>query len=104
MSTTTNPASASGSQELLERREAAIEESGWGAQFHLFQPRNLCLWVYLLLLAMGAHQLYQVAVPTAGVFADANLAAVASAGTSAWSSCCSCTSSTATSAPRPCWP
>ncbi|GAA4361794.1 PrsW family intramembrane metalloprotease [Angustibacter luteus] len=83
MSTTTavsGNAAASDGQELLARREAAIQESGWGARFHLFQPRNLCLWVYLLLLAMGARQLYEVAAPTAAVFADANLAAVASTG------------------------
>lgn len=67
--------------DLLARREAAIEESGWGSRFHFFQPRNLCLWVYLLLIVMGARQLYEIAAPTAGVFADANLAAVASAGT-----------------------
>lgn len=66
--------------DLLARREAAIEESGWGSRFHLFQPRNLCLWVYVLLVVMGARQLYDVAAPTAGVFAEANLAAVASAG------------------------
>lgn len=66
-------------EELLQRRRAAIEESGWGASFHLLQPRNLCLWVYLLLLVLGAHQLYRQVAPTAGVFAEANLAAVGSA-------------------------
>ncbi len=66
--------------DLLLRRAAAIEESGWGAPFHLLQPRNLCLWVYLALLALGARQLYEIASPTAGVFAEANLAAVGSAG------------------------
>lgn len=66
--------------ELLERRGAAIDEAGWGARFHLFQPRNLCLWVYALLVLMGAHQLFQLAAPTAVVFKDANLAAVGSAG------------------------
>ncbi len=65
---------------LLDRRVAAIEESGWGARFHLFQPRNLCLWVYLLMVGMGALQLWQLAAPTAGVFADANLAAVGTSG------------------------
>ncbi|WGL52454.1 PrsW family intramembrane metalloprotease [Nocardioides sp. BP30] len=65
---------------LLTRRTDAIEESGWGNRFHLFQPRNVCLWIYLLLLAMGARQLYELAAPTAGVFAEANLAAVGSAG------------------------
>lgn len=80
MTTTTTDAVAPGTPDLLARRRDAIEESGWGARFHLFQPRNLCLWVYALLLAMGARQLYELAAPTVGVFADANLAAVGSAG------------------------
>lgn len=67
--------------DLLARRTAAIAESGWGAHFHLFQPRNLCLWVYLVFVVIGAHQLYQIAAPTAGVFAKANIAGVASAST-----------------------
>lgn len=71
---------APGLQELLLRRGAAIEESGWGARFQLIQPRNVCLWVYLLLVILGARHLYRLAAPTAGVFAEANLAAVASAG------------------------
>ncbi|MFO6453289.1 MULTISPECIES: PrsW family intramembrane metalloprotease [unclassified Aeromicrobium] len=79
MSTTTESATPE-SRELLERREAAIEESGWGSRFRLFQPRNLCLWVLVLLLLMGARQLYGIAAPLAGVFADADLAAVASSG------------------------
>jgi len=66
--------------ELLLRRGAAIEDSGWGARFHLVQPRNVCLWVYLLLVVLGARTLYQMAAPTAGLFAEANLAAVGSAG------------------------
>ncbi|MET8523751.1 PrsW family intramembrane metalloprotease [Nocardioides sp. NBC_00163] len=83
MSTTTDAASTPdipATPELLARRTAAMAESGWGASFHLFQPRNLCLWVYLVLVVIGAHQLYQIAVPTAGVFAEADIAGVASAG------------------------
>lgn len=84
MSTTTDAASTPdipGSAELLALRTAAIAESGWGARFHLFQPRNLCLWVYLVIVVIGVHQLYQIAVPTAGVFAKADIAGVASAST-----------------------
>ena len=81
MTTTDSATIAPESPELLARRVAAIEESGWGARFHLFQPRNLCLWVYLLLVALGARQLYEIAAPTAGVFAKADLAAAASTGT-----------------------
>ncbi|RMI13815.1 PrsW family intramembrane metalloprotease [Cellulomonas triticagri] len=75
MTTTTVPAPG-----LEQRRAAAIEESGWGARFRLLQPRNLCFWVYLLAVALGARQLYELAAPTAEVFAEANLAAVGSAG------------------------
>ncbi|GAA4714812.1 PrsW family intramembrane metalloprotease [Nocardioides conyzicola] len=78
MSTTTSTPEV---QDLLARREAAIEESGWGARFHLFQPRNLCLWVYLLLVVLGARELYQIAAPTTGVFAKADIAGVAAAST-----------------------
>lgn len=78
MTSTTTPVDGT---DLLRLRAAAIDESGWGARFHLLQPRNLCFWVYVLLLVLGARQLYGIAAPTAGVFAEANLAAVASAGT-----------------------
>src|SRR5687768_6768458 len=67
-------------EELLIRRGAAIEESGWGAPFTFFQPRNACLWVYLLMVVLGAHSLYSLAAPTAALFAEANLAALASSG------------------------
>jgi len=82
MTTTTTGATGSTPdlQELLLRRGAAIEESGWGARFQLIQPRNACLWVYLLLVVLGARQLYHLASPTAGVFEQANLAAVATSG------------------------
>jgi protease PrsW len=33
---------------------AAIEQSGWGQPFRLFQPRNLAFWVYLLGVGGGA--------------------------------------------------
>jgi RsiW-degrading membrane proteinase PrsW (M82 family) len=67
-------------EQQLDRRAVAITESGWGARFHLLQPRNLCLWVYLLVVVLGAAQLYRLAAPTAEVFAPANLAAVGSSG------------------------
>lgn len=68
------------SPDLLERRVAAIEESGWGERFRFLQPRNACMWVYLFLVALGARELYRLAAPTAEVFEAANLAAVGSAG------------------------
>ena len=39
---------------LIEDRRRAIEQSGWGEEFHLVQPQNLAFWVYCLLVAAGA--------------------------------------------------
>jgi protease PrsW len=38
---------------LTEDRRRAIEQSGWGEEFHLVQPHNLAFWVYCLLVAAG---------------------------------------------------
>jgi len=38
---------------LTEDRRRAIEQSGWGEEFHLVQPRNLAFWVYCMLVAAG---------------------------------------------------
>jgi protease PrsW len=39
---------------LGEDRRRAIEQSGFGEEFHLVQPRNLAFWVYCLLVVAGA--------------------------------------------------
>jgi RsiW-degrading membrane proteinase PrsW (M82 family) len=39
---------------LTEDRRRAIEQSGFGEDFHLVQPRNLAFWVYCLLVVVGA--------------------------------------------------
>jgi protease PrsW len=39
---------------LAEDRRRAIEQSGWGEEFHLVQPHNLAFWVYCLLVIAGA--------------------------------------------------
>jgi RsiW-degrading membrane proteinase PrsW (M82 family) len=39
---------------LSEDRRRAIEQSGFGTEFHLVQPRNLAFWVYCLLVVVGA--------------------------------------------------
>ena len=39
---------------LTEDRRRAIEQSGFGEEFHLVQPRNLAFWVYCLLVFAGA--------------------------------------------------
>jgi RsiW-degrading membrane proteinase PrsW (M82 family) len=39
---------------LADARRRAIEQSGWGEDFRLLQPRNLAFWVYCLLVLVGA--------------------------------------------------
>jgi RsiW-degrading membrane proteinase PrsW (M82 family) len=39
---------------LSEDRRRAIEQSGWGEEFHLVQPHNLAFWVYCVLVVFGA--------------------------------------------------
>jgi hypothetical protein len=38
---------------LTADRRRAIEQSGWGEEFHLVQPHNLAFWAYCLLIAAG---------------------------------------------------
>jgi protease PrsW len=42
---------------LAVDRSRAIEQSGWGEDFRLFQPHNLAFWVYCVLLVAGAYVL-----------------------------------------------
>jgi RsiW-degrading membrane proteinase PrsW (M82 family) len=39
---------------LTEDRRRAIEQSGFGEEFHLVKPQNLAFWVYCLLVVAGA--------------------------------------------------
>jgi protease PrsW len=39
---------------LAADQRRAIEQSGWGAKFRLFQPHNLAFWVYSVLVIAGA--------------------------------------------------
>jgi hypothetical protein len=39
---------------LADGRRRAIEQSGWGEEFTLAQPRNAAFWVYCLLVVVGA--------------------------------------------------
>ncbi len=39
---------------LTQDRRRAIEQSGFGEEFHLVQPQNLAFWVYCLLVVAGA--------------------------------------------------
>ena len=42
---------------FTEDRRRAIEQSGWGEDFRLFQPHNLAFWVYCALVVAGAYVL-----------------------------------------------
>ena len=48
MSATTAPTS----DPVVAARRAAIDESGWGAKFHLVQPRNFTFWVMAFLFVV----------------------------------------------------
>lgn len=39
--------------DLLERRNTAIADTGWGASVGWRQPRNACLWVFVAVIAYG---------------------------------------------------
>lgn len=66
---------AAESAELARRREA-IAVSGWGAPFRFVQPHNACFWMYLVLVAAGLWTLVPRFAATAGVYAEANVAAI----------------------------
>lgn len=65
--------------ELTGRRDA-IAVSGWGAPFRFVQPHSACFWVYLVFVVAGLWTLVPMFTATAGVYAEANAAAI---GTSA---------------------
>jgi protease PrsW len=49
---TTTPQSAP-RPDALDRRRRVLELSGWGQEFRLWQPHNLCFWVYAAVMAIG---------------------------------------------------
>ena len=42
------------SADLAAAQLAAIDASGWGHRVRIFQPRNLCSWLFLYYLVLGA--------------------------------------------------
>ncbi|WP_028660179.1 PrsW family intramembrane metalloprotease [Nocardioides insulae] len=50
MTTTTQAA------ELEQGRRDALDATGWGLPFRFWQPRNACLWVFLLIVLFGVHR------------------------------------------------
>ncbi|WP_125100470.1 PrsW family intramembrane metalloprotease [Leucobacter chromiireducens] len=68
--TTVSSEHAASPAELEHRRAAAIEQSGWGAKFEFFQPRNLCFWVFVAITGVGAATMWSYVAPKAGFFAE----------------------------------
>src|ERR1700742_1974397 len=54
-----------------ERRREVLDLTGWALPFRLGQPHNLCLWVYVVFVALGALQLVKYFGDGAGVVAAA---------------------------------
>ncbi|WP_194861561.1 PrsW family intramembrane metalloprotease, partial [Dietzia sp. SYD-A1] len=54
--------------DLLAARDRALEESGWGQGFRLWQPRNPAFWVLLLGIAAGVVSLVQIASQAARLY------------------------------------
>ena len=51
---------------LAQDRRRAIEQSGFGEEFRLFQPRNLAFWAYCVLMLAGAIVLWgQISIAAA---------------------------------------
>jgi RsiW-degrading membrane proteinase PrsW (M82 family) len=64
---------------LADDRRRAIEESGWGEDFTLFQPHNLAFWVYCALVAAGAYVLSgQVSIAAAAYSGALTIGLIAS--------------------------
>ena len=72
--------------DLLNKRQKAIEVSGWGEPFYFVQPRNACFWVYVALVAVGVVKLASAYGPLSNYYAPAfsAAAAVAVVSTLAW--------------------
>ncbi len=63
-----------------ERRQAAIDSSGWGARFSFVQPHNACLWVYLGLVLSGLWFVVTAVDGTHGAFNEAYTTALVASG------------------------
>lgn len=55
----------------LEARAAVIAASGWGNRVSWFQPRNACLWVYIVLVGYGFYYTVTVVRAEAPLYAPA---------------------------------
>lgn len=55
--------------DALQRRREVLDLTGWGLPFRLWQPHNLCLWVYMVFVALGALHFVRYLGNGAGVVA-----------------------------------
>lgn len=69
--TATTPTTPGPSSEAVAAQQAAIEQSGWGVPFHLFQPRNLAFWLYVFAVGSGALTMLHYFGQRAGFYAPA---------------------------------
>ena len=53
------------------RQTRALDSSGWGERFRLFQPHNLNFWVYAALMGVGVFQTWSFFGPQIGFYAGA---------------------------------
>jgi protease PrsW len=65
---------------LAVERSRAIEQSGWGEDFHLVQPHNLAFWAYCALVVAGAYVLSGQVSIAAAAFSGALTAGVVAFG------------------------
>ena len=79
-SAATSPERRADDATLLDRREAAIAVSGWGAPFRLLQPRNACLWVLVAIFVSGALYVVTSVGATNGAFNEAYATGVITSG------------------------
>jgi protease PrsW len=67
---TADPALERTPDDAARRQAEALEVSGWGERFVFFQPHNLCFWVFVVLTAIGAFQIWSYFDPEAGFYAE----------------------------------
>jgi RsiW-degrading membrane proteinase PrsW (M82 family) len=56
---------------VVAARRAVIDESGWGAKFHVIQPRNFTFWVMAFLFVVGATLTLRGFVTSGKAYTDA---------------------------------
>lgn len=74
---TTSRTGAAPTTDAVERQQRALDLSAWGERFRFVQPHNLCFWVYLWVVGVGAYHAWTYFRPSLGYFGEAiSIAAV----------------------------